>query len=201
MNYFQLCVNSRLFSLLLSVALFLLQVVSSYTGAHQHPAEKSRKTLSKSSDISFSPLFLSLSFSLFLPPSPSPSPFTLSLLLLSLSAGLLSLCTFSYPVFFPANSIHCVFSISYLCLLVSGGPQTHCTVAWIHSDGSKLGKSHGSPCSFPISQRSLFCAICCSMSKSCPIYLDWSFSCLRMENKSRPGYLSWLEAKIQLFRF
>lgn len=118
MNYFHLCVNSGdCYPCFFLVALFLFQVVSSHMGVHQHPAEKSRETLSESPDTSFSPLS---SLSLVLSPFPSTSfP----------SLQVFSFCaTFSYPVFFPANSIHRVFSISYLCLIAQEGPQTFCPV-------------------------------------------------------------------------
>lgn len=69
MNYFHLCVNSGdCYPCFFLVALFLLQVVSLHMGVHQHPAEKSRETLSESPDTSFSPLS-SLSPSFF-PPFP-----------------------------------------------------------------------------------------------------------------------------------
>lgn len=117
---------------------------------------------------------------------------------MQLSWSFSSLCaTLSYPVFCSANSIHLCLWILNSVSSAQEDLQTPSTVARKHSASSKWGHPGAHLVCFPF-LRDLSHTLCFLMSK---IYLDSFLSCLMIVSISGPGYLSWLEVKVQLFKF
>lgn len=107
----------------------------------------------------------------------------------------------SFPVLCPANSSCLGFPDSGLCLWSTwsclGSISLHRCLETL--SGSKLEQSQGSPCLFPVSQRSLFFVAWCTMSENYCFHFVWFFTCFRQEGKSSPCYS--ILARIRGFYF